>query len=76
MKLRTLIIIAAAVYIIIFAVFVGVYLSTNDPQTVAILSMGVTSALMLFTVIFALLVLHDSPSDRYREKFGDGEEKK
>ncbi len=79
MKLRTLVIIAAVLYAAIFAAFVVGYLSTKDPQAIAFLSMGVSSALMLLTLIFGILVLRDSPSEKYKEMYmqdGEGEEKK
>ncbi len=79
MKLRTLCIIAGALYVLILAVFIVGYVSANDSETVAYLSMGVSSSLMILTLIFGVLVLRDSPSEKYKEMYmqdGEGEEKK
>ena len=65
---------AGAVYLVILAAFVWVATTTSDSDAVAMAGMAASSALMLLTLIFAVVIFKGSPSEQYKEKYIDGKD--
>ena len=80
MKKRLLIVSAVLCYLALLLGFIAFYLSGPDENALVFAGTAASSALMLLVVVFGLLYLRDSASDKYREKYlekkDDGDEKR
>ncbi len=77
MKKRSMIVISAAVYAF-FAVcfFATLTVFRNDEEALSLAVYIIVSGLSVATVLLALCFVRESPSERYREMYGEDREER
>ncbi len=68
---KKLLAIGFGVYLLMVLAIVAVYMATDDEDTRMMGMYSVSTALVFFTLIFAVFVYRGSASDEYRRRYGD-----
>ena len=80
MRIRTMYVVAAGTYLLFVAALVLVIIFSRDQDSMLMGSAMLSSALMVVTLILAVIFMKNSPSERYKElytkKEDEGPEKK
>ena len=67
---KKLLVVGFGVYLLMVAAIVAVYMATDDEDARMMGMYAVSTALVFFTLIFAVYVYRGSASDEYRRRYG------
>ena len=76
MNSRTMYVIALAVYLLFVIALIALMMLVSDESAKLMGMYMLSTGLMVATMILAIIFMRDSNSDRYREMFGDEEDRK